>query len=182
MRPPVLRQVLGQPTLCPPQGLLTSSTSLDSGTQGRPLPSCSVLLSPSVTWNHHFLAILLLFALSCPAFPSPSPKWHLELMWGCYLEPKISKVYDPPKKEEIVFGKCWLHTLQRVLHFTKGRQMGNPGWMTLAGLGLHRCLMHDCLPCDLTPFNTQRCFSFDLQSSKFLMQNKHRSRSSTKNK
>lgn len=100
MPPPVLRQVLGQPTLCPPQGLLTASTSLDSGTQGRLLPSCSVLLSPSVTWNHHFLTILLLFARSCPAFPSPSQKWHLERMWGCYLEPQISKAYDPPKKKK----------------------------------------------------------------------------------
>ena len=41
---PVLRQVLGQSTRHPPQGLLTGPTSLDSGTQGNPLPSWSVPL------------------------------------------------------------------------------------------------------------------------------------------
>ena len=47
-------------------------------------PPALFLSSSSVPWNHHFLAILLLFRLSCPAFPYSSQKmasWtHLGLL------------------------------------------------------------------------------------------------------
>lgn len=43
------------------------------------LPALS-FSSPSVAWCHHFLAILLLFLLPCPALPSPSQEWRLELI------------------------------------------------------------------------------------------------------
>lgn len=139
------------------------------------------LSSPSVPWNHHFLAILLLFQLSCPAFPFSSPKvasWtHLGLLsWTQNNQSIQLKIFFKVRMASVGFILC----KERPTSPKGDRWETQNGWRwqvwICRDVSYTRCF-HEILP----HFIPREAFSLAYRSSK-LLQNKHRNQKSEKAK